>query len=250
MERSTIQRVAQEFWESVGDPEPFPRDLEAAVLWALPLAVFKVPRLWVSDVREWMLTRHIHFPFDASDRPLHGCLVARGGHGCVLLNGTDNEGELRFSLAHESAHFILDYLRPRQRAAQRLGASILEVFDGLRPPTAQERTHAILSHLPIGFHTHLMERSGNGLMGCDQAGVSEGGADLLALELLAPEVEVRLRVRHSRLTSRQQKLTEIASQTLQRDFGLPSGIASGYAQYLYPPVHSSSVREWLRQRDS
>jgi hypothetical protein len=250
VEDGTIQRVAHEFWESAGDPGHFPRDLEAAVLWTLPLAVFKLPRLWVSDVQDWLVTHHIHFQFYASDRQLHGCLIARGGHGCVLLNGTDDEDELRFSLAHESAHFILDYLRPRQRAAQRMGPSILEVFDGLRPPTVQERTHAILSRVPIGFHTHLMERSGNGLLGYHQAEVSEGGADLLALELLAPEVEVRWRVRHSRLTGRQQTLTEIASQTLQKEFGLPPGIASGYAQYLYPPVHGSSVREWLQQRDS
>jgi hypothetical protein len=248
MDSHAIQRIAQEFWESAGNPEIFPRDLETAVLWGLPVAVFKLPRLWVSDVRAWLASHSLHFPFDASDRPLHGCLIAHGGHGCVLLDGTDNEDELRFSLSHEVSHFILDYLRPRQRAVQRLGDGILEVFDGVRAPSVQERTHAVLAHVPIGFHTHLMGRSDHGLMGCDQTGESEGAADVLAMELLAPAVEVRWQVQSQFPRVMAPTLTEAAVYTLQTDFGLPSGIARGYARYLFPQVGSPSVREWLRPR--
>jgi hypothetical protein len=45
-------------------------------------------------------------------------------------------------------------------------------------------------------------------------------------------------------------LTQIATMILQKDFGLPPGVAAGYAQYLYPPVRRSSVREWLRQQET
>ena len=250
MERATIQGIAEEFWAEVGEPEAFPRSLESAVLWALPLGIFKLPRLWVSDAQSWLARRGIRFHLKTGDRPLHGCLLAYRGRGCVLLNGADSLAESRFSLSHEVAHFLLDYHRPRQRAVKRLGPSILEVFDGIRPPTVQERVHAILSGVPIGFHTHLMGRSENGVIGCDLAGEAEDAADRLALELLAPQGEVRRRVSHRRLIRDQQSLTQIATMILQKDFGLPPGVAAGYAQYLYPPVRRSSVREWLRQQET
>ena len=87
MDRAAIQRIAEEFWAQVGEPEPFPRLLEPAVLWVLPLAVFKLPRLWVRDVQGWLAARGVRFQLETGDRPLHGCLFAFGGRGCVLLNG-------------------------------------------------------------------------------------------------------------------------------------------------------------------
>ena len=145
MNRYEIKRIAANFWKDVGKPEPFPRSLEPAVYWALPLGVFKLPRLWVSDVQVWLAEQGIQFELETEDRSLHGCLIARLGRGCVFLNGTDSDAELRFSLAHEVAHFLLDYHLPRQAAVNRLGPSVLEVFDGLRrsssrnPPRARSR---------------------------------------------------------------------------------------------------------------
>jgi hypothetical protein len=135
VERATIQGIAEEFWAEVGELEAFPRLLESAVLWALPLGIFKLPRLWVSDAQSWLAQRGIRFCLETGDRPLHGCLLAYRGRGCVLLNGADSLAESRFSLSHEVAHFLLDYHRPRQRAVKRLGPSILEVFtaSGLLP---------------------------------------------------------------------------------------------------------------------
>lgn len=250
MERATIQRIAKEFWAEVGEPEPFPRLLEPAVLWALPLAVFKLPRLWVSDVQWWLAGRGIRFQLKTGDRPLHGCLLAFGGRGCVLLNGADSLDEVRFSLAHEAAHFLLDYHQPRLHAVSRLGPRILEVFDGHRPATVQERVHAVLSHVPIGFHTHMMERHRNGVMGCDATSEHEGGADHLALELLAPAIEVRRQVTGSRRTTSRQVPAEVAELVLQEEFGLPSTVAAEYARLLFPEVRSRAVREWLQQQDS
>lgn len=248
MDRASIQRAAEEFWAQVGEQEPFPRLLEPAVLWALPLAVFKLPRLWVKDVQGWLAARGVRFRLETGDRPLHACLFAYGGRGCVLLSGDDGPNELRFSLAHEVAHFLMDYNHPRLRAVSRLGPQILEVFDGHRPATVQEQVHAILSHVPIGFHTHLMERQGNGVMGCDAASDHEGGADHLALELLAPELEVRRRV--ARQAGDHQTRAEEAETILRQDFGLPAAVAVGYARLLFPAGRNHSVREWLKQRDN
>jgi Zn-dependent peptidase ImmA (M78 family) len=161
----------------------------------------------------------------------------------VLLNGADSGADLRFSLAHESAHFLLDYLNPRQRAVRRLGPTILEVFDGRRPPTVKERVHAILGRVPVGFHAHMLERREKGVVGL--AGELEDSADLLALELLAPEVEVRNKVHHLHLFQNQ---AEVTGQVLQKDFGLPPKVAGVYASWLYPRVRVHSVQAWLRQK--
>jgi hypothetical protein len=247
VEFAAIQRITEEFWATVGESEPFPRLLEPAVLWALPLAVFKLPRLWVSDVQSWLAERGIRFQLETGDRPLHGCLLAYGGRGCVLLDGADSAADLRFSLAHEAAHFLLDYHLPRQRAVSRLGPRILEVFDGNRPATVEERVHALLSHVSVGFHTHLMERERNGVMGCDAASEREGGADRLALELLAPEQDVRQNVAQAGRLTHGQDRPGIATRVLQEDFGLPPAVAMVYARVLYPAARTFSVREWLGQ---
>jgi Zn-dependent peptidase ImmA (M78 family) len=39
--------------------------------------------------------------------------MARAGHGFISLDGSDADDERRFSLAHELAHFLLDYQDPR-----------------------------------------------------------------------------------------------------------------------------------------
>jgi hypothetical protein len=243
MNRGRIQRIADEFWTAVGWMEPFPRQLETAVLWALPLAIFKLPRLWISDIESWLSERGISFHVGTGNRPLHGCLLAYGGRGCVLLNGADSSEDLRFSLAHEAAHFILDYFNPRQLAVKQLGPAILEVFDGRRLPTVKERVHAILGRVPVGFHAHLMEREENGAMGliCEL----EDSADLLAVELLAPQCEIRMKVCH---LGHLKDQVEVTAQILQKDFGLPQKVAGVYACWLYPRVRVRSVREWLRQK--
>jgi len=249
MRRKQYKLVADEFWTAAGGRELFPCHLESSVLWALPVAVIKFPRLWVSDVEAWLMERGVQFRFETANRPLHGSLLAYRGRGCILLNGADSEPELRYSLAHETAHFLLNYFRPRRKAASLLGPSILEVFDGLRAPTIRERVHGILSRVPIGFHVHLMERSMDGTLNHGIIMEIEDSADLLALEIISPEEEVRRRVARFPDQTRYKKSTEIATRLLIEEFGLPFSVAECYAQYLYPLVGTSSVREWLRQRE-
>jgi len=249
MRRKRYKLIADEFWAAAGGREQFPCQLESSVLWALPVAVIKLPRLWVSDVEAWLTDKGVQFRFETANRPLHGSLLAYRGRGCVLLNGADSESELRYSLAHETAHFLLNYLRPRRKAESLLGPAILEVFDGLRVATIRERVHGILGRVPIGFHVHLMERSTDGMVNHGSLMEVEDSADLLALEIISPEEEVRRHVSGVFSQAQHRKPVEIATGLLLEEFGLPSGVAEGYAQYLYPPVRASSVREWLRQRE-
>jgi hypothetical protein len=162
----------------------------------------------------------------------------------VFLDGSDPEDELRFSLAHEVGHFLIDYVWPRDRAIKRLGPGISEVLDGRRLPSIEERVDAVLGDAPIGVHTHLMDRLPSGEIGCGRISGVEHRADRLALELLAPQDMVLRRLwprTPSQLASNQQ-----LEPVLHEDFGLPRPVAREYAHFLIgasrrPP----SVREWL-----
>src|SRR5205814_1009729 len=121
---------------------------------------------------------------------LRACLVAHGGHGFAFIDASDCEDERRFSLAHELAHFLHDYLEPRRRIVQLVGLSALEVLDGYRAPTADERVHAVLSQTTVGCHVHLLDRDREGQMLSRAVTDAESGADRLAFELLAPAEHV------------------------------------------------------------
>ena len=248
MQCLSIRDIAETFWKQAGKLEPFPRSLEPAVYWALPIGVFKLPSLWIDDVKLWLEKHNIRFELATRNRLLHGCLIANNGRGCILLNGSDTNTELRYSLAHEVSHFLLDYYLPRQLAVERLGPEIIEVFDAQRPPTLTERVHAVIKDVSIGFHSHLMERHDNGVLGCGTIGDREERADLLAIELLAPEREVRYRVAEACRLAGSRDSNKVASEVLQLDFGLPSSVAAVYHQRICRSTKSYSVREWLRQR--
>ena len=116
MSEIDVAEWASNFWRRAGGPAPFPRSLESAVAWALPVAVVKLPRLGLRELREWLAKRGIPFCINATDRRLRACVLARAGRGAIFLDGTDSEDELRLSLAHEVSHFVCDYLDPRRRA--------------------------------------------------------------------------------------------------------------------------------------
>jgi hypothetical protein len=244
MDDSWLNQTAERFWAHAGGLEPFPRSLEQPVLWSLPVAIVKLPRLAVRDVRSWLEERGIRFTMQFSQRRLHGCLVAYKGRACIFLDGFDLEEERRFTLAHEVAHFILDYLEPRERAAAKLGASIFDVFDGLRPATREERIDASLSQVSIGVHIHMMARQSDGSLGCGSASYAEHCADRLALELLAPASEVRQRVRPLR-TESPEEVVQAILRALVDDFGLPTSVADDYAHLLARSSIKPSVRKWL-----
>jgi len=186
-----VEEVADQFWAAAGmtpGAGPFPRDLRRAVTLALPLAVVYLPHLGVDRVRAWLRQNGIACPCDERDRPLRACLVARAGFGFALIDGTDAEDEQRFSLAHEVAHFLRHYDVPRRKASRKLGEQVIEVFDGLRPPSLGETFRSLLAGLPLGFHLHLMSRDGEGAGAAVDAAEEE--ADRLAFELLAPAASV------------------------------------------------------------
>ena len=217
--------VVSTFWDLCGEMEPFPRSLERCLALALPLTVIKLPRLKITSIQDWLSQRGVLVAFGCSDRQLRGCLVARGGEGLVFVDGTDSPAELRFTIAHELAHFLIDYLLPRSRALRTFGPWARDVIDGIRPPTSSERLQAVLTSKAITVHINLMERSAEG-----ETNSVENRADKVGLALLAPPSIVM--ARFGPLADRFVERHEAVTLELCLRYGLPSWLARQYGRAL------------------
>ena len=240
---------AERFWLLAGKPEPFPRSLEASVLRALPLVIVKLPRLDVESLNGYLQSRCLNLQCLAAPRRLRGCLLARSGGGIVFLDGTDSADELRFTLAHEVAHFLLDHLQPRQRAVKALGPAIQDVLDGLREPTPAERLNAIFQGVSFERTEHLMDRGDDGTISRMKTLRAEDRADRLALELLAPVKSVEESLAAHSATWSDPRASDLAVTACVTEYGLPRDVAKNYARFLIARhAPSSTFRDWLREK--
>ena len=222
-----ISRLASAFWEKAGGPPPPPRDLEPLI----PLhcgPVFVVPTHSVSRtaVRDWFRHRpNLPTPPGRDDaRPALGCVIAFRGFAAIFVDDTLTPDLRRVIVAHEFGHYLAEYEWPRQRVVRRLGHTVLPVLDGDRPPTAAEAWAGTLAGVPLGVHAHYLER------GFDPAGLdlhvrSERTANAMALELLAPAVEVLDEMSG-------EPLPRTVASILVEKYGLPPDWAGGYATRL------------------
>lgn len=221
------QEAADRFWAQAGSASRgFPRDLRQAVALALPLAIVDLPRLRVSRMQAWLARRGAALVANTPDRPIRACLVARDGTGIVFLDGADPDDERRFSLAHEVAHFLVEYVLPRERAVDRLGCHVLPVLDGRRAPSQREQAGALLVGVSLRLQLHLMDRTPDGHPCGQHVTAAEQQADALALELLAPVETVRALL--------PAPTPALAEALLATTFGLPPTIAKFYARQLLP----------------
>lgn len=224
-----VVTAAEVFWAEAGGGEAFPRDVRRAVARAQPVAIVLLPALHVAKADAWLRRQGLRVAMDVADRPLRACLVAHAGNGIIFVDGADAEDEQRFSIAHELAHFLLDYQQPRRAVEERLGASALEVLDGHRPARPEERIAGILADVEVRPHVHLMGRFDELNMPGETAW-SETAADALAFELLAPwEIVAQQIARPGRTGDR----AAVAGILMAR-FGLPRQPAEQYAARLCP----------------
>jgi hypothetical protein len=237
-----VAELVRAFWADAGAVEAFPRELRRPIARVLPVSIVLLPRLRLDDVREWLRDNGICCPCDQGDRPLRACLAACRGHGLVFLDGADPADEQCFSLGHEVGHFLRHYWRPRQLACRRLGGQVVEVFDGERSATSQERLHALLRNVPLGFQLHLMRRGPRRELLDAEVARAEEDADLLAYELLAPARDVLARLGTVRDEAARERLVEM----LQSMFGLPREPAGCYAELLLPVVREDPLLRRLR----
>jgi hypothetical protein len=124
-----------------------------------------------------------------------------------------------------------------------------EILDGLRPPTPAERAAAVLSHVRLGAHVHILPRPGIEAGNDRTVADIEDRADRLALELVAPQVCVRGVL--DTLLARQGVTSEIARAALARHFGLPAYVFNETIQRMVrrpPPSFVQDILEGLRQQ--
>lgn len=222
-----LHEAVDRFWAQVPISARFPRDLDFAVLIGLPLAVVEQPNLSLKTISEWLGSHRIALGIPGKrDRRLRACLVALGGVGLIFVDARDDATQRRVSLAHEAAHFIVEYLLLRKEVARRR-PELLEVIDGRRPATSQERLSAVLGDVPIGVHTHLLDHTPAGNAATDRVDEAELRARRVALELLAPQAVILERMRHTGLRHQTKVRT-----LLVNEFGLPVSLADDYAEQL------------------
>ena len=244
-----LETLARNFWADTGWHDRFPRPIEQAAPLKLPLVIVKQAQISAVAVKHWLQQRGIAIRLLNDQRDLLGCLVAHRGHGFIFVSDAESPEEQRLTIAHEVAHFLIDYLMPRQRVLQALGAHMAEVLDGRRRPTPAERAAAILSHVRLGAHVHLLPRPGSDADDDRTVAHAEDRADRLALELVAPQA----RVRHvlDVLLSRQEVSPDDVRATLTTHFGLPADAFREIIQRLVRrplPSFVEDIRTGLRKQ--
>ena len=236
-----LRVLVNEFWKKVAATQSFPRDLERVLPFGYRLTVERVPDLKVSHVEAWLHARGHLQSFGCRDRQISACLAAWGEAGAIFLCSEDGPDEQRFSIAHETGHFLTDFLAPRRRAVERLGPEIMAVLDGERPPTVDERLGAVLEGVPLGLYRNLMPRSNAGDIESGYVLRAEERADWVGLELLAPWDDVYTTLKRREALSGGR---DGASAIIREAYGLPARIAAQYAARLVRPGRVST-RTWL-----
>lgn len=218
-----VATLAERFWAEVGEPPDFPRNLRNVACWLTDLHVQEVPGLTLAHAAEHFTRAGIPCPAPPIDRPLRGCFGSHCGAHHILIDPTDTPDQLRFTYAHELAHFLRDCREVRRQAVATFGPGILEVLNGLRPATFDERLSGVLRGVTIGAHTHFLDRDDWGQITDESAREAEEAADQLTFELLAPFDAVNPASCPSRAA-----LTDRLIST----FGLPAPAAAQYAAQL------------------
>jgi hypothetical protein len=243
------ETLAAEFWNGTGLHETFPRKIQQAIAFKLPVALVGLSPLDVAAIGHWLQQRDIATRLPSDRRDLCGCLVAHGGRGVIFITDTDSPEEQRLTLAHETAHFLTDYLWPREQVLHALGQGMAEVLDGLRLATPAERAAAILSRVHLGPHIHVLPRPGRDEGSDVVVAHAEDRADRLALELVAPRACVRDVL--ADLAARQRLTAEAARTALATHFGLPAYAFHDAIQRIFrrqPTSFVADIAEGLRRR--
>ena len=235
-----LEALARDFWAGTEWCDRFPREIDQVAPLQLPLVIAKQSPINALAAGDWLRRRGMVVPLPHDRRDLHGCLVAHCGRGFIFVSSTDSAEEQRLTMAHEVAHFFVDYLLPRRQVMQALGARMAAVLDGLRPPTPAERAAAILSHVRLGAHVHLLPRPGAGVDDEVRVVHAEDRADRLALELVAPRACVRDVLND--LAARQPLAPEAARSALAMHFGLPAYVFHDTVRHMVRRSPPSFVR--------
>ena len=227
-----ISSLAKEFWKISGLKKNPPYDIISAISLTLPIDIVILSTLSLKRIENWLNEREIYPLFPVENRPVHGFILTHKGAGFIFLNGSDSLEERRFSAAHEASHFILDYKIPRDKAIQKLGSTIVEVLDGYREPSINERIDGVLNAISMEPFMHLLEKTGNVSFDRHKIFDVENDADALALELLAPSTLVIREAKSIKERARFKDFKDYCYQIITKRYGLPDSIANHYSSRL------------------
>lgn len=224
-----VRLLAESILKLAAELQASDTDLDSVIGWHSPVAIITLPRLGLRSVAEWLALKGVGVTLPPVDRPLRGLLLAWRGIGLIVLEGGLSPNERRFTLAHEWGHFLLDYQEPRKRILER-APDLLEVVDGHRPVTADDRARAVIEQLTLGVHAQLIERDQQGDASWD-VDTREDIATHFALELLSPWSAVtRLLRENIDKTAPYESALSLASALIAERFRLPLDAAKGRAR--------------------
>ncbi|MXV14343.1 ImmA/IrrE family metallo-endopeptidase [Hufsiella ginkgonis] len=230
--RPHIENIAKQFWSVTNlDKEP-PYDLSGAISLMFPIDIVQLSQLSTDKIKQWLKQRNVQIDTEVNDRPVHGFVIFYRGAGFIFSDGGDDERERRYTIAHEISHFILDYKIPREKIINKLGASISDVIDGIRPPTDEEIVKGIVHGLNVKPFTHLLEKKGDGSFLNSDVYNSENAADELAIELIAPASRVVADILQGNKPSSFGAFSDRCRLVLENRYKLPGLIANDYARLL------------------
>ena len=241
------REVADQFWKSIPHLQTFPADIERAVACSsLPIHIDIIPGLSISYIETWIQEHNFPARLNKDQSELHGFLLAQRGHGIIFVNGMDPLDERRFTIAHELAHFMMDYQLPRAKYLKLFGDNILNVLNGDRMPTVEERLQFIFTDIPSPFLTHTLDQ--REITSYERTAVwkTEWRTDALAIEILAPFRTVVSRLRKRKIEKKFEPVFRQAASMLVTDFGLPVGIATAYAKHISKSITGGMTlaEEW------
>lgn len=228
---SEVGYWAQWFWRRAGGWPTPPVDIGYAATCALEVGVRQVPGLTTGNAVHHLRHFGVARADSGSERELHGCISIGSRGGMILVEMCDDDSQQRFTVAHEVSHYILEVHRHHRRAAQRMGDDYVAALYGRREATSTERIDTWLNNLRSSSITHFMDRGSNGGYSCGNTLEAECSADRLALEILAPRVEmVRTVLDCRKLPFRD--VDDAVRRFAEKRFGLPNEVAGPYASRL------------------
>ncbi|WDO13956.1 ImmA/IrrE family metallo-endopeptidase [Flavobacterium sp. WW92] len=244
--KQNIVSLAKDFRHMAAIKNDIPYDIMGAVSLVMPIDIICLSDLSISKIKKWLNNRNILFNTETNDRYLHGFIITFKGTGFIFVNGTDSEDERRFTIAHETSHFILDYKLKRDKALKKFGLGILDVLDGYREPTITEKIDGILFSVDVKPFTHLIEKSADGSFESLEIFNSENDADRLALELLAPSLQVIKKVKAIKSSLSFNEFNKHCFEILINEYRLPDNIAKNYSlQLSYKETGGPSIMSKL-----
>lgn len=200
-------------------------DFENIIPLQFPIVICIIPKLTTTSMSLWFEKNQLPVPktlIKHNKKQIRGGIIAKGGGAVIFLDGVDDIHQRRYSLAHEAGHYFIEHFFPREDLIKRLGDSIIEVINGYRLPTPEERVQALLNHTSLMFYTHFFSYENN-------YSLKESSADSFAFEALAPHQCVLSLLPD--LINQSSEIPRIVN-VLENKFKLPNSIAELYAHQI------------------